>query len=336
MNKACPNCNRIAKEDSQECPYCGIIFSKWKPRQPGPPSKRASQSTKPKRRRSIVPLLIIGVVIVGLIAGGFFIFRSGGKRTVKLMAQRIAGKKWKSPSGSPEEISKTMTVEQLIQAWKTLPDKKSLTAQHATYAKALGLKGREASQAVPALAPFVTEKDVYLRQAAMEGLAGIGAEGLPHLITALKYGEMEDGNAVHVRWDAAIAISKMGPSAGEAIPALLETLTNPKENFNVKLDAAVALAQIGNDAVPAMNKARCYFYNQGGLSPAEVKVLRELNLALQRMNAVTERCQQGESQETFSRFRENVYKPIPVWPNGCSRSIGGPEEGSFPYAGNSR
>ncbi len=304
MSKICPNCQKSVSEGESECPYCGIIFSKWRPRQKAPEPKQEPEppprvTIEPKKKRSAIPIVLIGTALVILSVGGFFFFRSGGMRGVKSIAQKVQGKEWKYPPGNAEETARAMSVEQLIGAWGTVPDR-TQTALHATYAKALGLKGKDAAGATGVLAPYVTDKDLHLRQGAMEGLAGIGEVGLPHLVRALKYWDTSDPNNVTIRWDAAMAIAKMGPKAKNAENDLLAAIMNPQENVNVKGDAAVALAGIGIDAVPSLNKARCYFYDKQGTSPAETSVLRTINLSLQRMNAPMESCKGLEPKQADS------------------------------------
>ncbi len=250
-----------------------------------------------------VVIVVAAVVVVALAAAGIYLLSgkfSDIRNKGRQLAQKIQGREWKYPPGDAAETARAMSVQQLIEAWETVPGR-SQTSIHATYAKALGLKGSEAVSAVPVLAPYVTDKEMYLRQGALEGLAGIGEEGLPHILKALNYWNKADGNDVTIRWDAAMAIARMGPKARNAEKDLLAAIVNPQENVNVKGDASVALAGIGNEAVPSLNKARCYFYDQKGLSPSETGVLRTINLALRNLNASTEPCagldgQQGPAQ----------------------------------------
>lgn len=224
------------------------------------------------------------------------------------MIQKMQGKKWNYPPGDEAETAKRMSVQQLIEAWETLPAR-SQTSLHSTYAKALGLKGREAVSAVAVLSPYVLDKDLYMRQGAMAGLAGIGEEGLPYLVMSLKYPDDKRADAATVRWDAAMALAKMGARAKGAMQDLLDTVVDPKENPNVKGDAAAALAGIGSDAIPALNKARCFFYGQGGLSPSEVGVLRTINISLRQMNAPEEDC--NKSLSTQSPEAQSAPAPTP-------------------------
>lgn len=300
MEKTCPKCKKTFSPALRACPRCGSVVQQAQTvlsASGGRPFPVSQKSDAPGGRRRLFPIIIIAGLVITLSAAAFFFHRSGGVQTVKRFSQKIQGKEWKYPPGDEAATARAMTVQQLIDAWETIPGR-SQTLLHATYAKALGLKGKEAVIAIPVLAPHVTDKDLYLRQGAMAGLAGIGEEGLPHLVKALKYPDSRSGDAATVRWDAAMAIATMGVKARGAMQDLLDTVMDPKENPNVKGDAAAALAGIGNEAVPALNRARCHFYDQGGLPPSEVSVLREINLALQRMNADTEDCKGLASQQS--------------------------------------
>lgn len=308
--KKCPKCGRTSPPALAFCPRCRTPFNAPAtakqegngPARKTPETSGAAGGAGKSRKTAVV---ISGVVLLAMaVAGGFYLL-SGNMYDIKTkslqLAQGIQGRQWKYPPGDAAETARVMSVQQLIEAWKTVPGR-SQTLIHSTYAKALGLKGREALSAIPVLAPYVTDKDLYLRQGAMEGLAGIGEEGLPHILKALNYRDKADTNDVTIRWDAAMAIAKMGPRAKNAEKELLAAIINPEENVNVKGDAAAALAGIGPDAVPSLNRARCYFYDKGGTSVAETGVLRTINIALQGMNAAMEPCkglgggQQGADQ----------------------------------------
>lgn len=185
-----------------------------------------------------------------------------------------------------EALARTHPLETLVAAWRILPAAESKTGLHGEVAKAIGRFGPAAAGAVPDLAPFATHEDLYLRQGAMEGLAGIGAAGLPALLDALRFrGRADD---VTVRWDAAMALAKMEPAAAAAaVPALLERLLDPEENPNVTGECAGVLARIGPPAAEALLAARRSLYERSqreGLSPAEAGVLRTVNVALRGMN----------------------------------------------------
>jgi hypothetical protein len=74
-----------------------------------------------------------------------------------------------------------------------------------------------------------------------------GCVSLPELIARL------NGQPPAERFDAALALGKMGRKARKAVPALIETLKDTDKN--VRKAAALALADIGPDAreaVPAL------------------------------------------------------------------------------------
>jgi len=142
------------------------------------------------------------------------------------------------------------------------------------------LHGEKAAHAVPLLEPYVLDEQRQdLRQAAMKGLAGIGAPGVPALARALRYKPGQDAQ-VMLRWDAAMAMATLGPAAAGAIAELEACLTDPKENVNTKGDASEALAGIGAPARDALQRVRDWFYAQKGLSPSETAVLRRINQGL--------------------------------------------------------
>ena len=291
--KTCPNCGYQGKDSSMGCIKCGMTFPKGKPPEMKPRTSRnprvspSRNVAKPgrKTRRSTLVFVVMVASAVGI---GLVFLRDGGKisksSTVKLLKQKVTGKEWQRPSGDAQALARSMTVQQLVDAWRVLPKDQSSYLLHSEYAKALGLKGTEAREAVRELAPYVTDCHLYLRQGAMEGLSGIGEAGLPHLIKALQHFNKDDRNTIDIRWDAAMAIGKMGPKAAPAVPALLQAITSTEENTNVKLEAAVALSKIGEPSIPALKDARRYLYGRNGLSPGETGVLREINIALRRMN----------------------------------------------------
>lgn len=288
--KTCPKCGRTSPPALAQCPRCKTPFGAAVRQDSIQQSTSSSQpqSVRTKSLRAVIAISVVVVVALLALIAAFFL-SDKIKMQSRMMIQKMQGKKWNYPPGDEAETAKRMSIQQLIEAWETIPGR-SQTSLHATYAKALGLKGREAVSAVAVLSPYVLDKDLYLRQGAMAGLAGIGEEGLPYLVNALKYPDARRSDAATVRWDAAMALAKMGPRAKGAMQDLLASITDPNENPNVKGDAAVALAGIGSEAVAALNKARCYFYDQDGLSPSETGVLRTINIALSSLNASTEPC----------------------------------------------
>ena len=275
MSKTCRQCNRPIPPAYLDCPHCN------------------------NRRKAVLFVAIAAAVLLVFLAVVFFP-RSESKQSSlsrRAAPKAQAGKEWRRPEGDAGQLAASMSVSELLAAWEVVPTDRTLWAMHAEYAKALGRKGPEAADAVPSLAPFVTHQDLYLRQGAMEGLAGIGEEGLGHLVRALKYKKPGDAEAVNIRWDAATAIGKMGPQAAGAEQDLLGRLTDIQENTNVQLDAAAALANIGTETVDSLQTARCFFYSQDGLSPGQEGVLRTINIALQNMGAAMEPCQSAEQEQ---------------------------------------
>jgi HEAT repeat protein len=58
-----------------------------------------------------------------------------------------------------------------------------------------------------------------------------------------------------VRADAALALGAIGPAASEAVPVLVNNLRYGDAGYTVATGAAIALAQIGLRAVPALTAA---------------------------------------------------------------------------------
>lgn len=187
---------------------------------------------------------------------------------------------------TPENLAQQFSASALIDAWNCLPRAESDYRLHASFGKALGLLGSEASAALPALAPYAIHEDSSLREGALAGLVGIGAEAVPVLTEALQFqGDESNADPVMVRWDAAKALAQLGTVAEPAIPALLATLTNPEENPNVKLPAAYALRSMGTSALSAVQEAQRYYYELDGISMGEMPVLREINSAMRTLGS---------------------------------------------------
>lgn len=116
---------------------------------------------------------------------------------------------------------------------------------------ALALSNIGGPEAVAAL-PFLREglrpsEAVELRRQAAVGIRNLGAAAkaaVPDLIRALTTDPDEE-----VRSSAAFGLGGIGEAAEQAVPVLAKTVANPKEQADVRVKCAVALARIG--AVPA-------------------------------------------------------------------------------------
>ncbi len=98
-----------------------------------------------------------------------------------------------------------------------LKDKDSRTAGGA--AQALGAIGRDAGDAVPALAEAMRGTNVVLCRLASKALSQIGAPAIPTLITHLGHHDP------FVRGETAFALGWIGQAASQAVPMLTTTLT---------------------------------------------------------------------------------------------------------------
>lgn len=110
--------------------------------------------------------------------------------------------------------------------------------------RALGRIGREAKEAMPHLAPLLSDPDATVRQEAAHALWKIGRhrEAIPTLI-----GILEQGGPEYPRSGAAHALGEIGPDAIEAMPALIANLSD--ENDTIRGASANALGKIGPAAV---------------------------------------------------------------------------------------
>jgi HEAT repeat protein len=94
---------------------------------------------------------------------------------------------------------------------------------------------------VPALIVALKDKDEdeTVRGNAAQALVGLGHEAVPSLIVLLK----SDNNDLRIK--AATVLANMKPGqAKEAIPVLLKTLQNRKEDKDFRRQATLALSQI--------------------------------------------------------------------------------------------
>jgi HEAT repeat protein len=114
-------------------------------------------------------------------------------------------------------------------------------------ARSLGLVGAEAHDAVPLLARCLRDQQGSVRWDAANALSRIGPEAVPLLGEAL-----QDPNA-QVRRAAATALSQMHGQAESTIPALVRCLGDESEQ--VQIVAVDALSAIGKPAVPALVEA---------------------------------------------------------------------------------
>jgi HEAT repeat protein len=137
-------------------------------------------------------------------------------------------------------------------------------------ALALGnIGGEEASAAVPVLVDALRQRDnPELRRQAAAVLKNIG----PYAQSAINplRGALTDPDA-GLRRNAAVALGGLAKEATSAVPDLVRVLANPKEDADVRVEAAVALSRIGpapaaRDAIPTLVKVL-----QDAGNPAKVR-----------------------------------------------------------------
>lgn len=119
--------------------------------------------------------------------------------------------------------------------------------QHMLAARALGMIGPRANQAVPALDEALQGTELPVRSDAASALGKIGKDSVPFLIHDLHH------ERPSVRQNAAYALGVIGTNAAAAIPLLIEKFADT--NDYVQLSAANALGNIGEAAAPAIIQA---------------------------------------------------------------------------------
>jgi HEAT repeat protein len=136
---------------------------------------------------------------------------------------------------------------------KQLQDDKDAEARGEA-AHQIGVMGKTAKAAVPALAKALKDKDDDVRDWACYALANIGPdakEALPALEDVLLNDKVK-----HVRRESAVAIGSLHDAGKAAVPSLRKTLKDPDPWM--RHFSAVALGAIGEgakDAVPDLVKA---------------------------------------------------------------------------------
>jgi HEAT repeat protein len=127
-----------------------------------------------------------------------------------------------------------------------LADKKP--AVRVAAARALATMGPAAASAYPELQRCLADRNADVRVASAKAIWSIqreAREAVPVLIAALRE---------PVSWEAALILARIGPTASNAVPALIERLKREKVPRPLRETpvAALALGQIGAAAVPAL------------------------------------------------------------------------------------
>ena len=111
---------------------------------------------------------------------------------------------------------------------------------------ALGKIGKDATAAVPALKKTLDDKDFQVRSSAMQALGFIDRQAVvPFLVEELS------SEKAWERYSATHALRTFGKEAVAAVPALIKTIKEDKDNW-VRTSATTALGSIGKDARTAI------------------------------------------------------------------------------------
>ena len=169
-------------------------------------------------------------------------FKAMGPRAVPDLIRMLQAKDsffrktaWSLPRAVPQSLRR------FVARNVSMPDAGFL---HLSAAHALAVVGPDAHAAVPALAQALRASETGLRWEVANALGRIGEPSVRELINALADKDPE------LRQIAARALAAAGPSATNAIPALMQRLKDADEN--VRNAAAYAFSQIGSPAIPAL------------------------------------------------------------------------------------
>ena len=119
----------------------------------------------------------------------------------------------------------------------------------ANSAHTLGEIGSPAESAIPALIIALNDLDAVVRQRATVALSKMGSVAIPTLLNTLK----DQKQNVQVRSASAYALGEMGMTAKSAIPALIEVFQD--KNKPIREGAIFALAQMGLSGTPALTES---------------------------------------------------------------------------------
>lgn len=119
----------------------------------------------------------------------------------------------------------------------------------ANVAHTLGEIGPPAESAIPGLIATLNDQDAVVRQRATFALSRIGSAAIPTLLNTLKDQKQE----VQVRSASAYALGEMGVTAKRTIPTLIEVFQD--ENKPIREGAIFALAQMGLSGTPALTES---------------------------------------------------------------------------------